>query len=452
MQKSLPGNVRFIAALALKDIYKKSGYSNLVLNSYFKKTSLSERDKAFATRCVYGVLQWQRLIDYYLEKISNRPLNKIKLNLLILLRLGLYQIIFLDRVPPRAAVYETVNVAQLMKEVKGAGFLNGVLRNYLRKKDEIEMPEDISIRYSHPDWMVKQWLNRFGEEVTIQLCKRNNSIPSTFLRVNTLNIDKASLLGKLEEKNISCESASYPCEAIKVKSLQGLNELDLFNKGYFYIQDINSMLVAHLASPSEGDKVIDLCSAPGGKTTHMAQLMQNKGEVIAVDIHTSRIKMVEENCKRLGVEIVRTWEGDARELLNVSEYDEYFDISLVDAPCSALGVLQKQPELKWRSNEKDIASLRELQKELMLAAIKATKPGGRIVFSTCTITAQENEDLIEELLMLIPAKIEVINPLDILPGHISSYAFKIYDQGLLFLPSHEGGDGFFMTSLIKKSG
>ncbi|UMZ73300.1 16S rRNA (cytosine(967)-C(5))-methyltransferase RsmB [Natranaerofaba carboxydovora] len=453
--KKQNSNARYISAIVLKEVYSKEGYSDILLNKYLKQNTLSVKDKALATRCIYGVLQWQGLIDFYLEKLSKKPLNKISLEVLVLLRLGLYQLLFLDRVPSRAAVYETVKVAHMMKQKKAAGFINGILRNFIRKKDTIQLPvkdsskkqlvKYISVRYSHPTWMVEKWLDEFGENLTIEICKANNEISDTYIRTNTLKTDKEELLGNLNEYNLPAENALYPVEAIKIDSLRGIEELALFKEGLFYIQDINSMLVSYLAAPLPGQKVVDLCSAPGGKTTHMGQMMQNKGEILAVDLYPHRLNLVKENCERLGVNIVKILEGDARTVLDES-YNNYFDISLVDAPCSALGVLRKQPELKWRLNETEIDSLKSLQKELLQKAIKLVKPGGKIIYSTCTISSEENETLISEFLDE-NSSVRVEEPNKIIPQKALEKAYRVSEEGVLFLPNIDGGDGFFLTCL-----
>lgn len=440
-------NARYVAFIALKDVYENKGYSDIILNKYFKEINLKEKDKAFATRCVYGVLQWQRLLDYYIDKLSNKPVKKISFNLLILLRLGIYQLMFLDRVPERAAVYETVKVAHMIQEKKGSGFINGVLRNFTRKKKELKEPEDLSVKYSHPSWMVDLLKKSYGEEKAKEVCKVNNMIPAVFLRTNTLKTDRDELIKRLQQAGISSKIGVYPADAIKVNSLQGLEQTQLFKEGCFYIQDINSMVVSYLANPGPGQEVGDLCSSPGGKTTHMAQFMENQGKIVAVDIHAHRLRLVKENCKRLGISNVEIVEGDCRELVNFG-YSEKFDVTLVDAPCSSLGVLRKQPELKWRIEKKDIESIVKLQKELLKAAKKVTRPGGKIIYSTCTINPGENENLKEEFLAENPD----LKPLELsrdLSDEIIKASCKFDGETLLFLPARDGGDGFFMTGFEK---
>ncbi len=452
-------NPRYLAGIVLKEISQNNGYSDLTLNKFLNKTTLSDKDKALATRIVYGVLQWQGLIDFYLGKLSKRSLELLSENILILLRIGLYQILFLDRVPDRAAVYETVKAARMMKEDKGTGLINGILRNFIRQREKIKLPgkenivEHISVKYSHPSWMVELWLKEFGQEKTMEICQANNEIPYPFIRTNTLVTHREKLIEELSDY-LSCEKGEYPEEAVKVNSLSGTMELPLFKKGHFYIQDINSMLVSHLALPKPGEKVVDLCSAPGGKTTHMAQMMGNQGTILAIDLYNHRLKMLEENCARLGIRIVNPVKGDAREILKeyncvgdkANEGD--FDLSLLDAPCSALGVLRKQPELKWRLTMDEIDSMVKLQKELFQSALKAVKPGGKVIYSTCTLTRKENQELVKEMVDEFPS-LKVTSPRDILPDKIIQTADYIDETGILFLPSITGGDGFFMTCLRK---
>ncbi len=395
-------NPREGALKVLYEINVNEAFSNIALNKELNNESYNLLDRNLLTELVYGVLENQIYIDHVLSQFSNFQLDKMNPYTLNLLRLGIYQLLFLDRVPSFAAVNETVNLSKKYCK-KTTGFINGVLRNVQRNRNNIKMPKPeknrikyLSIRYSHPEWLVQLFLKHFDVNFVEELLKANNKKPDVYLRINTLKISVADCIQLLEAEGYVVEQSKIVEEAIVVKGIHNIEKTDFYKKGYIQIQDISSMLVAKALAPKEGELVMDICSAPGGKTTHIAQLMNNKGKIIARDIHEHKLKLIDRTAKRLGIHIIQT------EKFSGDHLDESFihkaDKVLVDAPCSGLGIIRRKPEIKYRKEAQDITSIVELQYKILKTAAQYVKIEGTLVYSTCTINPEENDHIVQKFL------------------------------------------------------
>ncbi len=434
---------RKMAYNVLFDIEKNKNYSNMAINKHFKDCNLDKRDRGFATEIIYGVVENKIYLDYIIDKLSKIKTNKLNLKVKILLRMGIYQILFLDSVSDYAGVNETVNLAKKIDN-RSSGFINAVLRNVIRQKEtigevNIKDPVDyLSTKYSYDRWIVRNWISNFGKDFTEDLLEANNEKPSLYLRVNTLKINRDELIELLEKQDVKCEKVSFIDEAIKVNNLKNIENNDLYKKGFFTVQDISSMLVGKVLNPKENSQVIDICSAPGGKTTHIATLMNNTGKVVSRDIYDHKINLIKNSVNRLGLKNVTVELFDA---LNLDkESVEKFDYVLADVPCSGLGIIRRKPEIKYKEKD-EFKDLPKLQREILQNASKYVKVGGTLVYSTCTVQDNENIEVVESFLQSNKRfefeKIENIN-VD-LENEEKGY-IKIY-------PNVHGMDGFFIAKL-----
>ncbi len=394
-------NGRNIALKILIDVNTKGAYSNLAINKYLN-SQITMQDEKFIRKLVYGVLENRLYIDCVISRFSKIKLIKISPVILEILRMGVYQIIFMESIPDRAAINEGVNLAKKYSHKGTYGYVNGVLRNISRNKntlldiDKKDKAQYISIKYSHPKWLVDRWIREYGEEFTEKLCAVNNTSPKLNIRVNSLKIDKDKLKDILVNKGYKVKETIYARNGLIIENPIKITELDEFKKGLFTIQDESSMLVGQIMDPEENSFVLDLCSAPGGKATHIAQIMNNKGKIVCGDIYEHKLKLIENNKKRLDISIIETTKMDAT-ILN-KKYISKFDYCLVDAPCSGLGLIRRRPEIRWNRKLEDIKFLKELQYKILSNASKYVKCKGEIVYSTCTIEKEENIELINKFL------------------------------------------------------
>lgn len=443
-------NTRRLALKILVDIDSNKKYSNIALNRHLDKDELSNLDKRFIRQLVYGVLENKIYIDYVIKTFSKTPIRKMNENILNILRLGIYQIKFLDKVPDSAAVNESVKIAKKIN-FKLSGFVNGILRSYIREPNKVKLPNKkkkptdyLSIKYSFNKWIVEKWISLYGLEFTEKLLIASNSKPQLNLRTNTLRIDRDALIKKLgAEECISHKGAVE--EAIIVDSNStSIERMESYRDGLFSIQDSSSMLVARVLGPRSDERVLDLCSAPGGKSTHMAQLMNNKGTIIAQDIHEHKLDLINEAATRLGIDIISTKQGDAT-ILN-EDYVDGFDKVLVDAPCSGLGIIRRKPEIKYSKTEEDIEALTKIQADILDNAAKYVRPGGALVYSTCTIVPEENNLMIKSFLDE-HEDFEIKNIWD----DIGNIDIENTEYGIQLYPNTDDTDGFFIAKLIRKS-
>lgn len=404
------------------------------------------------TELVYGTLRWRGKIDWIISQFSKIPTKRITPPILNIIRLGVYQLLFLDKIPSFASVNESVTLAGQWGHRGQAAFVNANLRSINRARDRLEYPDlgrdpalHISVVYSHPLWMIKRWLKRFGSDVTIELCKSNNETPPLTIRTNTLKVSRQKLFHELMEEVEEISLCTRSLEGIDIKGVSDIRALPSFLRGWFQVQDEASQLISHILSPMPGQKILDACAAPGGKTTHLAQLMENSGDIYALDSNISRLKLLEESCKRLGITNVNVFKGDASYPL---EFREKFHGILVDAPCSGLGTLRRNPDSKWKKKKEDIVFLSRLQLSILNNLADYVKESGVLVYSTCTLAPEENEEIIESFLQTNPA-FRLADISELLPP---PYVDMIDDRGFFHsFPHLHHMDGFFAARLIKHS-
>jgi len=430
----------------------------LLADSFKRYRHLTSLDRSFLTELTYGVTRWRGKLDWVIRHFSKMPFEKIESETINILRLGLYQILFLSRTPASAAVNESVELAKQIRGRGGAGFVNAVLRSSIRQRDEICYPDiakdpalHISVTQSHPIWLVERWLKEVGVEETLRICAFNNRISSLTLRTNTLKILRKDLVEKLREEGLKPRPTAYSEEGIALQDPPPTSDLPFSKEGFYVIQDEASQLVASVLDPRPGERILDACAAPGGKTTHAAQKMKNLGEIYALDLSRRKLHLVEELCQRLGVKIVRVLEADAAAPLPISK-GLVFDRVLADVPCSGFGTLRRNPDLKWRREEKDMNRLSELQFSILSNLSTYVKEGGVLTYSTCTAFREENEDVVEKFLGGHPEfqleQIEKVASAFIADEELRPFLHNGYFK--TFPPRNEM-DGFFVARLRKES-
>jgi 16S rRNA (cytosine967-C5)-methyltransferase len=446
-----PG-AREAAMDVLTRIEQDQAYSNLLLNQTLQKLKLERQDAALATELVYGTIQRLNTIDYFLGRFAAKGLTRLQPWVRSLLRLSFYQIRYLDRIPPHAAVNEAVDLAKRRGHQGVAGLVNGILRNVLREADRLEVPENlpevsrIALEESHPEWLVGRWLNRYGPDTARAMCQADNRPPKSSIRVNRLRGTREDLAARLAGAGMQTEPSLLSPAGLILTSGGSAGASPLFAAGEFSIQDESSMLVALTLAPEPGMRVLDCCAAPGGKTAHMAELMDGRGEIIACDIHEHKEQLIREQANRLSLRNIRTAAADARQL--GSRYPEAsFDRILLDAPCTGLGVIRRKPDLKWVKQEMEIAQVAQVQRSILQAVHPLLKPGGILIYSTCTMEPEENGEQIRRFLEETPGYALEAFPKGLLPEGWAEEAGK---SGMLqLLPHHFDSDGFFIARLRK---
>jgi 16S rRNA (cytosine967-C5)-methyltransferase len=393
---------RQIAARVLGQRRANGLFVEDLLETALAGAQLSPANRGLCQEIVYGIVRWQAALDWLIARKTGGREQKPALQ--NLLRLGLYQIFWLDRIPDHAAVHETVELAKQNGFGPQAGFVNAILRGYLRefektKKILAELKiSNPAIGFSHPEWLVEKWQKRFGVEKTLQLLEWNNTPPKTFARVNALKFsDVSNLLTRWRDENVEYDFIRRDWLEdnliFELKFHPPLHSLASFRDGSFYIQDPSTLHAVRELDPQPGETILDLCAAPGGKTTFIAQLMNNEGEIIACDISEERLKLIQENCARLGVMCVETVFSSALDLRPST-----FDLILVDAPCSNTGVMRRRVDLRWRISPEEILRLRQTQLDLLKLASTKLKSGGVLVYSTCSLEPEENSEVVKEFL------------------------------------------------------
>lgn len=444
---------RETALKILCDINDKGAYSNISLNKYLNDRELRDIDRSFITDIVYGTLNRRLTIDYFIERYSSVKIKKLSSFILNILRMGIYQLLFTDKIPVSAACNESVKLAKKYGHMASSRYVNAVLRNIAWSRDNLPYPDKdkdllayLSVRHSHPQWMVEEWLGRFGEEFTEGLLTANNGVPLFTVRVNTLKISKESLVELLTGGGFETGDGKFIEDAIIIKNPVAVQKMEAFRKGYFQVQDESSMLVSIVLDPKPGETVLDVCSAPGGKSTHIAQLMKNKGTLISRDVHEHKIKLIDEAKNRLGIDIIKTEVFDAT-ILDQKLVGK-IDRVLVDAPCTGLGIIRRKPDIKWSRNPGDKKEIAALQERILSVASKYVKKGGVLVYSTCTIEPEENEEMVERFI-----KENGDFYLDDLSGLVPQTLKKEgLNKGYLQLyPNVDGVDGFFIARMIRGS-
>ena len=443
-------NPRQVALLALQDIYRRGAYSDVALDRVLGQANLSGVDRGLVCELVYGTVRRQRTLDALIDRLGKKKSHQQPPNLRLILQLGLYQLRYLNRVPDAAIVDTSVKLAQENGLSKLGRVVNAILRQYLRLAaqgcDPLILPEDtvprLGILHSFPDWIVQLWLGQLSESETEQLCQWFNQPPPLDLRINPLRTTIDEVETALIKAGVKVSRVPHLPQALRLREGVGsVQKLPGFQLGWWTVQDSSAQLVTHLLDPQPGETVIDVCAAPGGKTTHIAELMQDRGQIWAGDRAAKRLKRLTQNLQRLQLESVRTYVGDSRNLTHFSQTAERV---LLDAPCSGLGTLHRRPDIRWRQQPQQLAELAQLQGELLAQAANWVKPGGILVYATCTLNPQENEQVIQAFLES-RANWQLQPP----PADSPAAAFLTPSGWLKIWPHRHDLDGFFLVKLKK---
>lgn len=424
-------NVRLAATKILYNVAAKGAWANVELAQTLRQEKFDDRDRKFCTELVYGAVKAGASLDWKISRYLNRTLNKVDEKILAVLRGGMYQIFFM-RVPNSAAVNESVELSKKFCGLGESKFVNGVLRSAVRNPIKSEFPtgddvQSLALRTFHPAWIVKLFAEEFGIDATKQLLAFDNTDPPLCLRVNFLKTTRENILDALKIFGFQADASTFAPEGVICKGHGALDKFQPLRNGLCQVQDESSMTAARLLDPKAGEFVIDACAAPGGKSTHIAELMQNRGRIVAADIYETKLKHIRQNAARLGIKIIEPLLLDARKLGD--EFPAQADKILVDAPCSGLGVLRRKADLRWKKNPDELNHLPALQFEILTGAAKALKVGGSLVYSTCTIVRRENQSVVEKFLA-------------------ANENFQLVEMQTL-LPHVTGTDGFFAAKMIR---
>lgn len=440
-------NARQTAFEALLRVHRDGAYSNLAIDSMLNEnTSLDDRDRAFVCAIVYGTLDRQIVIDYNLGLYLNQPVHKLKPELRTILRMGAYQVLFLDKVPVSAAVNESVKLAKENKSAFAASLVNAVLRrvadNGLRLPDEsVNRLTYLSMRYSCPEWILSLWIDAYGEDNAVSLAQCALEAPPIVIRVNTLKTTPDELIWTLAEEGAVAEKTDLCENALVVTSGGAIERLDAYKNGLFHVQDIASQLCCKALGAKPGETVFDLCAAPGGKTFTIGQLMNNEGKIAAFDVYQSRVELIKSGAQRLGESIVDTAFSDA------SIYNANYGMAdrvLCDVPCSGLGIIRRKPEIRYKTRE-DIDNLPDLQYRILCTAMRYVKTGGTLMYSTCTLNPAENSQVCDRFLAEHP-QFSAVTPLPELERSVPG------ENYLTLMPHIHSTDGFFLAAFVNNGG
>ncbi len=435
-------SVRRLALDIITKCERSGQYSNIALDSALKKNDLSEKDRALLTALSYGVIEKKITLDYIIDALAREP-EKIDADVRNILRLGLHQLRFLDKIPSHAAVNESV---ELCKNRAKASFVNALLRSYIRKKEEISFPDRetetaryLSVKYSFAEWICRALCDTYGEEEAEAYLLALSTPPSATLRVNTLKTAPKALLSRIRESGIDAAICRHSDFGIALADSAPISKITGFDEGEFFVQDEASHICIKALSPKAGEKLLDSCSCPGGKSFSAAIEMKNEGKVCSFDLHQNKLSLIESGAKRLGIGIIETRAQDGRVYL--PEYEGYFDRVLCDVPCSGLGVMAKKPEIRYK-DKGNVDSLPAIQYAILENCQRYLKPGGVLVYSTCTVLKEENEDIVARFL----SNHTDFDRVDFTVGEISSA-----NGTLTLLPHKHGTDGFFIAKLQKRT-
>lgn len=454
MTKSQSINTRELALQILLKVLEEGEYTSTVIPSVLKNYQyLEKNERAFLTRLCEGTIERMLELDYILNQFSKVKTKKMKPVIRNILRMSVYQMKYMNQVPNSAACNEAVKLVRKKGFSGLAGFVNGVLRNISRNMNSIEYPKEekepekyLSIRFSMPEWIVEMWITDYGYEITKTMLEASMKERPDVIRCNTRKVSMDDLVKSLEREGVKVETAEYVNSALKISGYDYLDRLDSFQKGWFTIQDQSSMFVSLVADIKEGYQIIDVCAAPGGKSLHAAELLQETGKVSARDLTLSKVSRIEENSRRLGINNLETKIWDARIL--EEERMESADVVFADLPCSGLGVIGKKNDIKYKITKKGIDSLAKLQREILLTAKEYVKPEGVLIYSTCTVNTLENEENVKWFCEQGDFVLESLEPY--LPKVLWNEHTK--DGYLQLLPGIVKTDGFFLARFRKKGG
>ena len=445
-------SARYLAYKILFDIEVNGNYSNMALNKYLNEAGLDDQDKGFVTELVYGIIEKKRYLDYMINKVSKIKVRKMQHSVKLVLRMGVYQLVYMDGVTDYAAINESVNIMKKLDK-RSASFVNAVLRNISRNLDEVKdislnTVDKLAIYYSYENWIVENLVKEYGFERTEAILRALSQKPNIYLRVNRTKLRPrqsmdylvGQIIGRLIDQGLEASRVEGLEEAIKVKGLKSIDKHPLFREGYVSVQDISSILVAKVMDPKRESRVLDLCAAPGGKSTHIGELMENTGHLISQDIFDHKIKLMNTYARRLGLNNMEARLGDA--LVLNDDYIGKFDYVLCDVPCSGMGIVRRKPEIKYKKEE-EVENLPDLQYQILENASSYLKEGGILIYSTCTIFKQENTDVVDRFL-----NNHKDFDLDDL-GPIKEF-LGIGDKSLVkILPDRYEMDGFFISRMKK---
>ena len=438
---------RGIAVKLLSRYESSDSYIDKLLDAELRRTDLLPPDRALVTELVNGTVRWQSRLDWILTGFYHGEFTKCLPIVKNSMRIALYQMLFLSKIPPPAAINESVEIVKRLKGERHAGIVNGVLRNILRNIANIRYPSreenevlHLSVHSAHPQWMVRRYVERFGGEDAEHLLNANNFRPMLTLRVNTMRAKVEDVIQQLTDAEIKFDVSPIHPNSILITSLRDVRALHSFTSGEISVQDASASLAVILADPQPGMLVYDLCSAPGGKAVLAAELMKNKGRVVALEKYESKLRFIEENANRSGVNIIEPKHGDAREF----QPEESADLVLVDAPCTGMGTLSKKPDIKWRRSLDDVRKMATVQGEILDHAAGLVRAGGRIVYSTCTIEPEENADVVSKFLSAHPEFV-LDRAEQFLPSDVCTDGF------LQTFPHRHRSDGAFAARLTKKN-
>lgn len=426
---------RQLALSVLLRCEKSGGYSNLTLDSALKSNPLKDSDRALATRLVFGVISRKITLDYYISAFSSIKLSKLESTVLCVLRMGTFQLLFLDRIPDHATVNESVSLVP--KRAKG--FVNAILRQIIREKDKLKLPDDpiesLSVEFSVPTELCKRICQLYGDETARTVLSSYNDVPPLTLRVNTLKTDRDTLLRLFNDNNIEAESGTLSPFAISVNGESPVS-LPGFDERLFFVQDEASQICTAATGVFPGASFIDCCSAPGSKSFGAAMLMENKGKIVSCDLHANKLSLIKSGGSSLGIDIIETLEADGR--IFRPEFENAFDSVLCDVPCSGFGVIAKKPEIRYKSLEES-DRLPEIQLAILENCCRYVKSGGVLVYSTCTIFKEENENVITRFMQNHP---------EFIPEKFK-FSGKEYGPSVSFIPGKDSCDGFFIARFRK---
>lgn len=443
-------NSRKIAVEVLIEVLNKDKYNNIVLKNKLDNNELSRIDKAFITQIVNGSLRNLIYIDYVIRKFVKIRLKKMDDIILNIIRVGVYQILFMDKVPDSAACNEAVKLSKVYRKVRLSGYVNGVLRNIVRSKDKLDLPNKennykkyIMVKYSYPEWIIDLW-NNYSYSQIENICMNSNIKPYVNICVNTNKISKEELKQRLLEKDIEVIDGVYSENNLKLKKVDNISLLEEFKKGMFHIQDESSMLAVEcIGDIQKNAMVLDLCSAPGGKSFYASILLDNDVNILARDIFDHKLSLIKDGVKRLNLDNIVIEKKDAT-VLDDNMIDKC-DVVILDAPCSGLGIIRKKPDIKYKKNIKNIEEIIKLQRQIIDNAVMYLKQGGILIYSTCTINEMENENNVDYILGKYDFKVCDISNY-IKDDIYNDTCKKGYVQ---ILPNDKNIDGFFISKFIK---
>lgn len=454
-EKPLYSDARACAVKILCRCERTDSYLEKLIDAEIRNETLNDFDKALLNEIAHGVIRWMRRLDWFLNGFYRGSYEKCLPEVRNALRVALYQILFLNKIPYSAAVNEAVEFIKRIHGDKHAGVVNGLLRTIIRTLEnlvwptrEIDEVNYLGIVQSHPNWMVRRWINRFGFDDAVKLCEENNKRPVMSLRVNAFRASPEDFERYLQEKKLYYRKSSYAEGFFLTKTMSKIYTDEYFRKGFFSVQDESAGLVSLVVDPKKDELVLDLCAAPGGKASHISEITGNEGKVVAVEKYLSRLETMNRNFQRLGISNIKTIHDDVSEPASIELKEALIgkaDKVLVDAPCSGLGVLSKKPDIKWKRELEDIYKLQKLQLSLLENAVKYLKPGGALIYSTCTTEPEENMNVVESFLSGHP-EFTIDNASGFVPANTVNT-----DGCMELLPHIHKTDGAFAARFVRKS-